>query len=401
MKNTLTLFIKITLPIVILCLGIGGSWWLIAHKTAVDEAAVKKIKHEPPLVSVTTAKAETLRMDVASQGVVLPKIELDLVAEVSGKVVKAHPNFAPGGIVNKGDTLLVIDPRDYEFAVTRADATVAEAYKELLREREEALQAESEWQALGSGKATDYVLHKPQLKERQAKLAAAQADLAAAKLQLARCRLIAPFTGWVRDKRVLAGQYLTAGEKIAQFYADASAEVRLPVVSDQLPFLALPSQDKSVSKWPEVLFSVQFGKSEQHWHGRIVRTTSSLDDKNAMLYAIAEIPDAFRAKISQAALMPGQFVKATIQGLERFDLLSLPKSALFGGNQVYGIAKEDKLKLHTVEVLRNESDRIIISKGITSGERILIAGIELPVDGMKVKIKPLQSTPSAISLKLE
>ncbi|MEQ1560140.1 MAG: efflux RND transporter periplasmic adaptor subunit [Methyloglobulus sp.] len=396
-KHLTLLLLKITLPILLLTLGIGGSWWLIAHKTSADEDKVKKVKHEPPTVTVTTAKQEALRMNVSSQGMVEPRTEIALVSEVSGKVVKVHPAFAAGGYFKKGEMLLTVDPRDFEFAVVHAKAAIAEAHKEFLREREEAQQAAEEWQALGSGKASDYVLHKPQLKEREAKLTAAQADLSAAKVQLERCRLLAPFNGWVRDKRVSVGQYLNVGEKIAQLYADASAEVRLPIASGQLPFLALPSQDLSVSKWPDVTLNVQFGNSEQQWHGRIVRTTSSLDDKNAMLYAIAEIPDAFKPKMSQAALMPGQFVKATIVGIERHDLLSLPKSALFGGNQVYGIDKEDKLKLHTVEILRNETDRIIVSKGIASNERILTAGIELPVDGMKVKINPAEADKKSVS----
>ncbi len=396
-KRLTTLLLKIVLPVLLLALGIGGSWWLIAYKTEADEAKVKKVKHEPPTVTVTAAKQEALRMDVASQGVVLPKIEIDLVPEVSGKVVKAHPNFAPGGYIKKGETLLVIDSRDSEFAVTRAHAAVADAYKELLREREEALQAAEEWQALGSGKATDYVLHKPQLKEREAKYTAAQADLAAAKLQLERCRLVAPFSGWLRDKRVLPGQYLNSGEKIAQFYADASAEVRLPIPADQLEHLAFLTQDGDGQNGPEVLLTAHLGNKEPQWRGRIVRTTSSLDDKNAMLYAIAEIPNAFRSKAGQAALMPGQFVKATIAGIERFDLVSLPKSALFGGNQIYSIDKQDKLKLITVEILRHESDRIIISKGIAPDERILITGVELPIDGMKVNIKSANSAKEPVS----
>ncbi len=385
-KRLTLLLLKIALPLLLLILGIGGSWWLINHKTQADESKVKKINHEPPTVKVTTAKQEALRMDVSSQGVVEPRTEIALVSEVSGKVVKAHPAFAAGGYFKKGEMLLTVDYRDFEFAVVRAKAAIAEAHKEFLREREEAQQASEEWQALGSGKASDYVLHKPQLKEREAKLTAAQADLSAAKVQLERCRLLAPFNGWVRDKRVSVGQYLNAGEKIAQLYADASAEVRLPIASGQLQFLALPSQDLSVSKWPDVTLNVQFGDSEQQWHGRIVRTTSSLDDKNAMLYAIAEVPYAFRPKINQAALMPGQFVKATINGIERHDLLSLPKSALFGGNQVYSVDKDGRLQMHTVELLRNDKDRIIVTKGISQGERIVVDGVDLPVAGMRVKI---------------
>lgn len=395
-KPVALLLLKIALPVLLLALGIVGAWWLIAHKTEADEAKVKKIKHEPPTVTVTTAKQETLRMDVLSQGVVLPKIEIDLVPEVSGKVVKAHPNLAPGGYFKKGELLLMVDTRDYEFAVTRAHAAVAEAYKELLREREEALQAESEWQALGSGKATDYVLHKPQLKEREAKLASAQADLAAAKLQLARCLLTAPFNGWVRDKRILPGQYLNAGEKIAKLYADNSAEVRLPIAPDQLASLNLPSANDGDKNRPEVQLIAQLGDQAQYWQGRIMRTSSDLDDKNAMLYAVAEIPHAFKTDKNKVALMPGVFVKATIAGVERFDLLSLPKTALYGGNQVYSVDKDGRLQLHTVELLRNDKDRIIVAKGISQGERIVVDGVDLPVTGMRVKIgaaKPVINPP--------
>lgn len=377
------LILKITIPILILAFGIGASWWLIVHKTEVDQSAVKKVKHEPPTVTVTTAKQEAMRMDVQTQGVILPQIEIDLVAEVSGKVVKAHPDFAPGGYIKQGELLAAIDPRDYEFAVTRAAAAVAEANKELLREREEALQAETEWQALGSGKATDYVLHKPQLAERKAKLSAAQADLAAAKLQLERCRLFAPFSGWVRDKRVLTGQFLNAGEKIAQLYADASAELRLPIAADQLGLLAFNTANRN---GPEVMLTASLGEQDTRWQGHIVRTTSSLDDKNALLYAIAEIPDAFKIKDKQPALIPGQFVKAVISGITRSDLLSLPKSAVFGGNQVYSVDEHNKLKLHHIKILRNDNDRIIITEGISPGDQILVAGIELPVNGMTVKI---------------
>jgi membrane fusion protein, multidrug efflux system len=401
-KRFLLLLLKIILPILVLILGIGGSWLLITHKTEVDEAKVKKVKHEPPTVVVTFAKQETLRMDVSSQGVIEPRTEITLVSQVSGKVIKVHPAFAAGGYFKKGETLLQIDPRDYEFAIIRTKAAIAEAYKELLREREEALQAEEEWQALGSGKASDYVLHKPQLKEREAKLTAAQADLDAAKLQLERCRLLTPFEGWVRDKRVSVGQYLNAEEKIAQLYANTSAEVRLPIPAEQLEFLQLPSPSDNGQTGPDVLLSAHQGSKEPHWRGRIVRTTSSLDDKNALLYAIAEIPGAFTARGKQAPLMPGQFVRASISGVERYDLLSLPKSALFGGNQVYSVDKQDKLKRHQVEILRNENDRIIISKGIPPGERIVIDGIELPVEGMKVKVKsPQQSQHTAISLNPE
>jgi membrane fusion protein, multidrug efflux system len=390
--------LKITLPVLILAGAVTASFWLIGHKAAVDEAAVKKIPHAVPEIRVTAAKREALKMDVVSQGVVVPKIEIALVPEVSGKVVKAHPGFAPGGYFKKGELLLEIDPRDFAFAVTRAQAAVAEAYKELLREREEAKQAESEWQALGSGKATDYVLHKPQLKEREAKLAAAEADLNAAKLQLQRCRLLAPFNGWVRDQRVLPGQYVTAGSNIARLYGDDSAEVSLPIAEAQRQFLALPSFNARVNTWPMVRFTLKNGNLEQHWQGHLVRTKSDLDEKNAMLYAVAEIPKAFNPQSQQSPLMPGMFLHASIEGIERFDLLNLPRTALFAGNQIFSVTADNRLRLQTVEIIRADKDRVIVATGVNPGERIMIDGVELPIDGMKVRIKPEQANqPGALS----
>jgi len=381
-----TLLLKITLPLLLLLLAAGSASWLIAAKAKSDKAKVKKTEHVPPTVMVAISKPETLRMDVHSQGVIAPRTEIALVSEVAGKVVKVHPAFAAGGFFKEGELLLAIDSHDYEFAVTRAKAAVAEAYKELLREQEEAQQAAEEWQALGSGKATDYVLHKPQVRERQAKLAAARADLDAARLQLARCRLSAPFTGWVRDKSVSAGQYIGAGEKIARLYADGSAEVRLPIASDQVEFLALPPPGAAVQSWPEVKLTVRFGSKEHYWQGRIVRIASDLDDKNAMLYAIADIPDAFKAHGGHAPLLPGMFVKAVISGVERSDLMRLPRSALRGGNQVYSVNKEERLRLHSIDILRSDKDHIIVTEGVATGDPVLISGVDLPVDGMRVKV---------------
>ena len=153
--------LKILLPALILLVCGATAWALIDNQPAVTTKAVNR---EPPVVEVMTAKPESLRMNVRSQGVVSPRAEIDLVSEVAGKVVAIHMAFAAGGFFKAGDRLVDIDPRDYDFAVIRAHAQVAEARKELLREEAEAEQAQREWQALGSGQASPYVLHQPQLR---------------------------------------------------------------------------------------------------------------------------------------------------------------------------------------------------------------------------------------------
>jgi len=220
--------IKIAIPILILSASAAVSWALIANKPAPPSPLNDRAL---PQVTVAAARPQTLRMNVVSQGVVKPRTEIDLVSEVAGKIIAIHPSFANGGFFKKGAHLISIDPRDYDYAIKRAEAQVAEARKELMREEAESEQAQNEWQTLGGGEANDFVLHKPHLAERRAKLAAAEADLAAARLNRGRCGLTAPFDGRVRNKQADIGQYLKSGQIAARIYATDTVEVRLPVPS--------------------------------------------------------------------------------------------------------------------------------------------------------------------------
>jgi RND family efflux transporter MFP subunit len=384
--------LKIALPILILSASAAASWALIAHKPA----GLPPSNNRPlPQVSVTTAQPEALRMNVISQGIVRPRTEIDLVSEVSGKIIGIHPAFADGGFFKKGERLLTIDPRDYDYAIKRAEAQVAEARKELMREEAEAEQAQKEWQSLGGGDANDFVLHKPHLAERRAKLAAAEADLASARLKRSRCDLTAPFAGRVRNKQADIGQYLESGHAAARIYAIDTAEVRLPVPSAQLEFLDLPltypdaGQPKAA---PPVKLSAQFAGKVHVWQGRIVRTEGVLDDKTGMLYAVAEVRDPYAYQPGRPPLAAGLFVQAEIAGSERRDLIHIPRASLRGGYQVYVVDRDNRLRQRRVEVLRADADRIVLGKGLQADERVLVSGVELPIEGMQVRVRTAEPT---------
>jgi multidrug efflux system membrane fusion protein len=378
---------KIAIPILILSASAAISWALIANKPAPPSPSNDRAL---PQVTVAAARPQTLRMNVISQGVVKPRTEIDLVGEVSGKIVAIHPAFADGGFFKKGERLIAIDPRDYDYAIKRAEAQVAEARKELLREEAESEQAQNEWQTLGGGEANDFVLHKPHLAERRAKLAAAEADLAAARLNRSRCDLKAPFAGRVRSKQADIGQYLQSGRIAARIYATDTAEVRLPVPNAQLQFLDLPltyPDAGQAAAGPAVKLSAQFAGKTHTWQGRIVRTEGVLDDKTGMLYAVAEVRDPYAYRPGRPPFAAGLFVQAEIAGSERRDLIDIPRAALHGGYQVYVVDRDNRLRQRRVEVLRTDADRIVLGEGLKAEEQVLVSGVELPIEGMQVAIE--------------
>ncbi|MGI9450231.1 MAG: efflux RND transporter periplasmic adaptor subunit, partial [Geminicoccaceae bacterium] len=137
------------LPVMILALGALAAWFIPMKRPASE---VEPPIAAAPIVSVIVAQPQDLALSVTAHGIVTPRTEIDLVAEVQGKLIYAAPTFVAGGFFAKDDLLLSIDPRDYELAVVRAEAAVAEARQNLKREQAEADLAAEEWQTLGGGR---------------------------------------------------------------------------------------------------------------------------------------------------------------------------------------------------------------------------------------------------------
>ncbi|MDQ3186308.1 MAG: efflux RND transporter periplasmic adaptor subunit, partial [Pseudomonadota bacterium] len=336
---------------------------------------------------VIRVESQALKLNIRSQGVVVPRTEIDLVPEVAGQIIRLHPSLVAGGFFETGDILITIDPRDYDYAIAEAFARIAEAERQVIMEEAQAEQAHNEWHALGEGQPSPLTLRAPQLAEARAKLKAAQADLTKARLRRSRCEWRAPFAGRVRNKHIGLGQYVQPGEKLARLYAIDVVQVSLPLATDQFAYLdlLLDHRNGKPDTGPKVILSAEFAGSLQHWEGRIVRAEGALDEETGLLHAVAEVRDPYVSKAGQPPLMPGLFVKAEIEGREQSDVFVLPSAAVNAAQEALWIDAEDRLHIRRLDILRSEPNRILVRGGVNTGDRIVISGIEIPVEGMKVR----------------
>lgn len=384
------LILKISLPLLILGSAFFGAHWFIDAKAKQQPEAKPR---ELPTVKVQRVQAVETKFNVLSQGVIRPFTEIPLIAEAAGKLVKLHPAFTRGGFFKQGEVLLAVDARDYQFAITRAEAQVSEARKELLREQEEVQQVKKEWQTLGEGEASDFVLHKPHLAERRAKLAAAEAELAQAKLNLSRAEIRAPFTGRVRDKSINLGQYVNFAETLAHLYATDVFEVSLPIPAEQLRFISLPQvyPDKPGVQGSKVTLSADLAGKRHQWPAQIVRAENVIDSETGVQQAVAQIRHPYQVPSGSLPLSIGQFVQAEIEGVAQRDLIKLPLAALHAGFQVFIVNEAKQLESRSVEVLRNDSDGVVVNAQGLDGQQVMISGIDLPVAGMQVKVQDVNA----------
>ncbi|MEE9613198.1 MAG: biotin/lipoyl-binding protein, partial [Desulfatiglandales bacterium] len=212
MSKTKRTLLHLTITIVLVTLGAMGFGALKASKPQLKK---QKPPKSTPMVRTTKIKIGSQSVHILGEGTVKPLRQITLVPQVGGKVVFVSPALVDGGQFRKGDTLLRIDPVDYQLAVTLAKAKVRASESRLKVAEEEAAAAVEEWRLLHAAdpkqnsKPPPLVAKEPQLAAAQAKLEADRADIRKALLSLERTKLKAPFDGRVSQENVDIGQYVS------------------------------------------------------------------------------------------------------------------------------------------------------------------------------------------------
>jgi hypothetical protein len=92
--------LKIIIPVLVVLAGISISWAIAVHRPSLkSELPDSGI----PVVGVIEATPQMIKLNIRSQGVVVPRTEIDLVPEVAGQIVRLHPSMAAGGFFEAGD----------------------------------------------------------------------------------------------------------------------------------------------------------------------------------------------------------------------------------------------------------------------------------------------------------
>ena len=378
------------------------------------------------LVEVFAARSENVQMVIEAYGTVKPREELLLVAEVRGQIVATDPTFEEGNFITRGTRLIQIDPRTYELDVQRTKVQIKQAQAEIKRLEQEVLNLQArikiaqsdvalakneyfrlkklidrkviaqstldktEQQYLASQERLQALENQLALTGPQKEQLLAQRDMAqvmfeSAKLDLERSAIISPFDGWVLAKTIEVGQHVTIGQSMGKIYSSGGLEieVRIPVKD----FKWLPADLNGGARIEaDVIFENQ--GAQMVWNGWVARVKAEMDDKTRTLPVIIEV-DALSDSGENSnvlRLRPGMFVTASIKGKEVSQAFVLPRHLVYPGDRVYTV-EGNHLKIKSVDVLRAFKDSVIVSQGLSDGERIIKTPLSDVTEGMLVRIK--------------
>jgi RND family efflux transporter MFP subunit len=378
---------QIIVPIGILTAGILLSLAFSSMKKPPEEKAEVD---NTPIVAVEEIHIAPMNLTVNSYGVVKPKYETELVAQVSGQVVELSEVFVRGGFVEKNQLLARIDPNDYQAALIEAEANMASARAALEKERAQGKVAEQEWKRITDTSPTELSLRKPQLAQEIARVKSAQASILRAKRNLERTEIRAPYDAMIESRMIGLGSFVGTGSKIGKLLGTDIAEIRLPVADNQLQFLAAQGEDAQVN------LSGTFAGKNVTWPAKVARSEGVVDSNSRMSYLVAEVknPYGLNARVKSPDLNPirfGSYVTAEIIGVSLNGATVLPRY-LVNNNRVAILDTDSKLHFVDITITRQEGSNVIVTSGLQEGDQLIVSALDYPIDGMKLSLQGSEST---------
>ncbi|WP_020677420.1 efflux RND transporter periplasmic adaptor subunit [Geopsychrobacter electrodiphilus] len=381
--------LKWILPILILILALLATRALLKSRRAPEKLVQTDrgllVKTMPVVLGPQQAR-------VIATGTVKAQYEITLSAEINGRLTWVSQRFVEGGFFGKGDKILEIDSRDYQLALQRAEAELAQAKAALLTEEEQAGIARREWARLDladKGEPGALVLRQPQLLSAKAAFAAAEAGIQQAQLNLQRTQIRAPFNGRLRSKTVDRGEYIRSGNPLAVLASSNRAEIIVPLPVSDLQWLTIPAAG-SKQQGSSCTISLTIDGQRHQWQGNILRSFGEVDQTTRMAKIAIGVDDPYRIKHQHAKeklpLENGLFVEVAIAGTELGQLASIPRNALREGDLVWLADAKNQLEIRPVHVYRRQQETLLIDRGLTGNERLILTSISGAATGMKLRL---------------
>jgi membrane fusion protein, multidrug efflux system len=302
--------------------------------------------------------------------------------QISGRIIERQ--FQDGAELKKDQLLFTIDPRPYQVQLDSAQAQLAQskAALELANTQLKMYASIADTRAVSQ---IDLETKKNTVAVDQAQVEAAEAAVENAKLNLEYCYIHSPIDGRAGARLVDVGNVVQTNttallliQRLDPIYADFTiTEGDLPEVQLEMTRGTLQTLVRTPSDLPTLARK-----------GMLTFVDNAVQNATGTINLRATIPNSDRH------FWPGQFVNVTL-------VLSTTKGAVLIPNQatqlsqqgsfVYVVKPDDTAELRLVTLGQRQGDDIVVTKGLSAGERVVVTGQLTVNPGAKVRIQ--QSAP--------
>lgn len=342
-------------------------------------------------VSATQVEIQDIQPDLRLFGEVVAGREIELRALVSGEVLEAGKGFKEGGVVNKGEMLLKVDPFDYEAALVEAHSSLAEAEAKHVESRARSKQAVDELRRARKlhergtisiktleDKQVTVEIEGARLKQQEASLARAKVGIERAERNLENTQVVAPFNAVISQVSAAQGRRLGNNDRVANLIDVDRLEVRL-ALSDAQYGRILTSEGTVIGRKVRVMWRV--GE-------KVLSYDAVIDRVGAEISAASGGVDVYGRLIVEGLvtpIRPGAFVEVLVPDRLYQGVVRLPQSAVFNDNTIYAIV-DGRLHPRDITVEAVNGSEVLVKGNVVDGDSILITRFAEVGKSVKVEV---------------
>ena len=323
-------------------------------------------------VGVITLQEQAIALQQELSGRVKAKLVSQVRPQIGG-IIKEQL-FKEGSFVKQGDVLYLIDSATYQATLNQAKASLQSAKVDVLNAKTKSQRYEELLKFDGTSKqeADDA---KAVYLQAEALVQEKEANLKSAKIDLERTKIKAPISGYISISNVTQGALVSANQSdaLATIRDTSSVYVDLSQSNTQLLALRKLLSQENIQKGSTDVTLILSDESTYEHKGQLQLQEIAVDESTGSVTLRAQFSN------TEGILLPGMFVRATIQGAIDTKAFLLPQQAVSRdskANPIITIVKDDNTTIkQMITTQRAIGNKWLVTNGISNNDKIIIEGL--------------------------
>lgn len=323
------------------------------------DAGAKVQEVKPIAVETMTIKPSRFVQTFEFPGVSQPIEQRRIAAEMGGRVLQAP--FEVGDTVKKGELLLRVDAKTTAAQINLLKSQVSTANREYKRVK----------QLAAEGLATPQQLDQIESQLEQARLALKQA-----KVGQGMAVVKSPVTGIVAMKFLESGEFAGPGAPIVDLIDTSTMKLEVTVPESAIHYVKIGDE-----------VDVHFKSAGLELKGKVAKRGVMVTQPTQTF------PIEIHIANEDGKILPGMRANVVVPKVTIDDAIVVPRDALLEGvfrREAMVLTEQSgdagKSSLRVVEIGEAKGNKIVITKGLQAGDKLIVLGHRNVVDGTMVRV---------------